>query len=223
MSELRIVADLMALAARTAPKSTGKDFVVTRIIDGDAVKALAEKMLEYGRRTGKKNFDRDGASVAASDVIVLIGIKDAQSLGLNCGACGVDLCEMLPINAFEDEFRGPQCAYRLLDMGIALGSAVKTAGMLNADNRNMYRAGVVARQMGLSRPTSSWVSRCQRRGRASTLIGRIDVDGLKPASFVDLGPFLSYAKCMLQWSKIEPLSCCSQGRDTDERANPGVP
>ena len=149
MSELRIVADLMALAARTAPKSTGKDFVVTRIIDGDAVKALAEKMLEYGRRTGKKNFDRDGASVAASDVIVLIGIKDAQSLGLNCGACGVDLCEMLPINAFEDEFRGPQCAYRLLDMGIALGSAVKTAGMLNADNRIMYRAGVVARQMGL--------------------------------------------------------------------------
>ena len=149
MSELRIVADLMALAARTAPKSTGKDFVVTRIIDGDAVKALAKKMLEYGRRTGKKNFDRDGASVAASDVVVLIGVKDAQALGLNCGACGVDLCEMLPINTFEDEFRGPQCAYRLLDMGIALGSAVKTASILNADNRIMYRAGVVARQMGL--------------------------------------------------------------------------
>jgi len=149
MSELRVVADLMALAARTAPKSAGKDFVVTRIIEGEEVKALAEKMLEYGRRTGKKNFDRDGASVAASDVLVLIGIKDAQSLGLNCGACGVDLCEMLPINTFEDEFRGPQCAYRLLDMGIALGSAVKTAGMLNADNRIMYRAGVVARQMGL--------------------------------------------------------------------------
>jgi uncharacterized ferredoxin-like protein len=149
MSELRVVADLMALAARTAPKSAGKDFVVTRIIEGDEVKALAEKMLEYGRHTGKKNFDRDGASVAASDVVVLIGVKNAQSLGLNCGACGVDLCEMLPINTFEDEFRGPQCAYRLLDMGIALGSAVKTAGMLNADNRIMYRAGVVARQMGL--------------------------------------------------------------------------
>ncbi len=56
---------------------------------------------------------------------------------------------MLPINSFEDEFRGPQCAYRLLDMGIALGSAVKTASILNADNRIMYRAGVVARQMGL--------------------------------------------------------------------------
>ena len=149
MSELRMVADLMALAARTAPKSAGKDFVVTRIIEGADVKALAEKMLAYGRLTGKKNFDRDGASVAASEVVVLIGVKDAQSVGLNCGACGVDICELLPINTFEDEFRGPQCAYRLLDMGIALGSAVKTASILNADNRIMYRAGVVARQMGL--------------------------------------------------------------------------
>lgn len=37
MSELRIVADLMALAAPTAPKSVGKDFVVIRIIEGDDV------------------------------------------------------------------------------------------------------------------------------------------------------------------------------------------
>ena len=149
MSELRIVADMMALAARTAPKSVGKDFVVIRIIEGEAVKALAERMLAYGQQTGKKNFDRDGANVAASDVVVLIGIKDAQPLGLNCGACGVDICEMLPINTCAAEFRGPQCAYRLLDMGIALGSAVKTASILNADNRIMYRAGVVACHMGL--------------------------------------------------------------------------
>jgi uncharacterized ferredoxin-like protein len=41
MSELRIVADLMALAARTAPKAVGKDFVVIRIIEGDTVRTLA--------------------------------------------------------------------------------------------------------------------------------------------------------------------------------------
>ena len=44
--------------------------------------------------------------------------------------------------------QGPQCAIRLLDLGIALGSAVKTAGLLNVDNRIMYRAGVVARRLG---------------------------------------------------------------------------
>ena len=41
------------------------------------------------------------------------------------------------------------CAFRLLDMGIALGSAVKTASMLNVDNRIMYRIGVAAREMDL--------------------------------------------------------------------------
>ena len=34
-------------------------------------------------------------------------------------------------------------------MGIALGSAVKTAGMMNVDNRIMYRVGVVARELEL--------------------------------------------------------------------------
>lgn len=149
MSELRIVADLMAVAARTAPKSGGKDFVVIRVVEGSEVQALAARMLEYGERTGRKNFDRDGRNVAASDVVVLVGLKDGETTGLNCGACGVELCELLEINSFEGEFRGPQCAYRLLDMGIALGSAAKMAGLLNADNRIMYRAGVVAREMGL--------------------------------------------------------------------------
>ena len=149
MSELRVVADLMAVAARTAPETAGKDFVVTGIVEGEQVKVLGEKMCEYGVRTGKKNFDRDGRNVAVSDLVLLIGIKDGQSVGLNCTACGVENCSELTINAFEGEFRGPQCAYRLMDLGIALGSAVKTASMLNVDNRIMYRAGVVAREMGL--------------------------------------------------------------------------
>ena len=149
MSDLRIVADLMAIAARTAPKSGGQDFVVIRVIEGDDVQALAARMVEFGQRVGKGNFDRDGRNVAESDAVVLIGLKDAETIGLNCSACGVEACELLPVNSVEGEFRGPQCAYRLLDMGIALGSAAKMAGLLNADSRIMYRAGVVAREMGL--------------------------------------------------------------------------
>ncbi len=149
MSELRVVADLMAIAARTAPKSAGQDFVVIRVIEGDEVKALGDKMIEYGQRTGKNNFDRDGKNVADSDAVVLIGINDAKSVNLDCGACGAETCEALLINSYEGEFSGPQCAFRLLDMGIALGSAVKTASILNVDNRIMYRAGVLAREMGL--------------------------------------------------------------------------
>jgi uncharacterized ferredoxin-like protein len=149
MSELRMIADLMAVAARTAPKAGGQDYVVVRVVEGEEVKALAEAMVAYGERTGKRNFDRDGANVAASDVVLLIGLKDARITGVNCGACGAETCAALAINSWEGEFRGPQCAMRVLDMGIALGSAVKMASLLNADNRIMYRAGVAAREMGL--------------------------------------------------------------------------
>ena len=41
---------------------------------------------KHEEQTGKVNFDRDGKNVAASDVVVLIGIRDAQPLGLG-GAC----------------------------------------------------------------------------------------------------------------------------------------
>jgi uncharacterized ferredoxin-like protein len=148
MSCLQPVIDLMEIAARTAPKSGGKDFVVTKVIEGDDLKRLADEMIKYGEKTKKKNFDRDARGVAASPAVMLIGIKDAKSVDLNCGACGFDLCNDR-VTAEHSEFAGPQCAFRLLDMGIALGSAVKTASMLNVDNRIMYRAGVVARQIGL--------------------------------------------------------------------------
>jgi uncharacterized ferredoxin-like protein len=82
--------------------------------------------------------------------VVLVGIKKASVLGLDCGACGFPGCKQLKqADRCEVEFVGPQCAFRLLDLGIALGSAVKTAGILNVDNRIMYRAGVAAREMGL--------------------------------------------------------------------------
>ena len=149
MGELRIIAELMAVAARTAPKTKGEDCLVMRIVDGPELQVLAQKMAEFGVRSGKKSFDRDGRNVANSDSMLLIGIKDASTAGLNCGACGVEICELLPVNSVEGEFRGPNCAYRLLDMGIALGSAAKMAGLLNADSRIMYRAGAVAREMGL--------------------------------------------------------------------------
>ena len=147
MPSLQAVTDLMEIAARTAPKSAGQDFVVVKVIQGEDLKHLSDAMIQYGQKTGKKNFDRDARNVAASAAVVFIGLKDATSLDLNCGACGVDFCnDRKP--AEHGEFVGAQCSLRVLDMGIALGSAVKTASMLNVDNRIMYRAGVVARQIG---------------------------------------------------------------------------
>jgi len=147
---IKDVANLMGVAARTAPKSTGKDFVVVKakaIYEEEIIK-LAKEMVSYGEETGKKNFDRDGDNVKNSLAVLLIGLKDAQSLGLNCGACGYDHCADR-ISHKGSEFDRPQSAFRLLDMGIAIGSAVKTAGIMNVDNRIMYRAGAVAKKIGL--------------------------------------------------------------------------
>jgi len=144
------VCQLMAVAAVTAPKAKGEDFVEVLAVSGETLQALGQAMIAYGGTSGKVNFDRDGANVLKSDAVLLIGLKAPNTCGLNCAACGYDLCdEFLGAPHSRGEFAGPFCAYRLLDLGIALGSAVKTAGLLNADNRIMYRIGVAARRMGL--------------------------------------------------------------------------
>lgn len=143
-----MVADLMKLSALTAPKALGQDFVKTKIVSGAGLEELAAAMERYGRETGKANFDRDAANVRQSDALLLLALVDAKPAGLDCGACGCDRCADLQQKE-GPEFLGPLCAWRVMDLGIALGSAVKTAGILNADNRIMYRPGVAAKKTGL--------------------------------------------------------------------------
>jgi uncharacterized ferredoxin-like protein len=149
MDGLKTVAQLMAIAAKTAPKSHGDDYLEIKIIEGEEVKKLGKGMIKFGENKKRRGFDRDGQNTIDSDVVVLIGIKDDRPLGLNCGGCGFETCEQLEnAERVNVEFSGPHCAFRLVDLGIAIGSAVKTAGILNADNRVMYRIGTVAREMG---------------------------------------------------------------------------
>ncbi|MDZ7760528.1 MAG: DUF2148 domain-containing protein [Desulfovermiculus sp.] len=144
------VAYLMAIAARTAPKSKGEDFIRTQILQGQSIQELANAMVSFGQRTGKKDFDRDAAGVARSQAVLLVGLENATPVGLNCGACGsVDCKTMQEQPKVQGEFNGPICSFRHLDLGIALGSAVKTASLFNVDNRIMYKVGAVVRDMGL--------------------------------------------------------------------------
>ena len=140
--------EFMAIAAKTAPKARGNDFVGIKIISGDEVQKLAEAMVRYGQENQKKNYDRDGENVRNSGAVLLLSLENAQPPGLNCGACGFKSCADLKTVEGE-EFAGPLCAWRLLDLGVALGSAVKTASLFNLDNRIMYRVGAVARKIGM--------------------------------------------------------------------------
>ncbi len=145
------IAGFMAVSARTAPKSAGQDFIVTEILDKERCTALGDEMIA---RAQEENimFERDGKGVKGSSAMLLVGIKEHPGIGLECGACGIGCTWKVKKGK---DFWGPNCLFRELDMGIALGSAVKTASMHNVDNRIMFRAGTVAMEMGL---IDAWVA-----------------------------------------------------------------
>jgi uncharacterized ferredoxin-like protein len=145
-------ARLMLISARTAPKSGGKDDVRTALVTGLEKDRLAEEMEVIGRERGSNGFMRDARNVRDSEAVVLIGVNGLKKFGLNCGACGFGSCEEFA-RAVEKgkrglDYRGPTCIFKALDLGIALGSAVKTASILNVDNRIMYRIGTAALRLG---------------------------------------------------------------------------
>jgi uncharacterized ferredoxin-like protein len=147
------VARLMALSARTAPKAKGVDMIVTEIIAGERAATLAGAMRAYGEERNLGFFVRDAKNVEASDACILIGSRLRNTVGLDCGGCGFSTCsemlqrqeEVLPM---ETPFQGPNCIVRMADLGIAVGSAVRTAAMHNVDNRVMYTVGVAALSLG---------------------------------------------------------------------------
>jgi len=146
---LDIVAELMKIAAVTAPKAAGHDYVEVKVTSKDERASISKEMVKIGEEKGAANWDRDAAGVTKSGAMVLIGLKDHPPIMLNCSACGFEDCEGFKKASAESDFKGPNCMLRQLDLGIALGSAVKTAQMHNVDNRIMYRAGVAAMRLNM--------------------------------------------------------------------------
>ncbi len=144
-------AKLMQVSARTAPKSGGIDDIVTAVVYGREKDEIAAEMEKIAEERNAKGFHRDSKNLHDSEAVLLVGVKGPKSFGLNCGACGYTTCK-----AFDQaektqgqDFVGPTCIFKALDMGIALGSAAKTASFLNVDNRIMYRIGAAARRLKL--------------------------------------------------------------------------
>jgi len=142
-------AKLMAIAARTAPKTGGVDDVVSLIVYGTEKKAIAGQMDQIAAERGLESFRRDAKNVMDSEAIILIGLRGNRSVGLNCGACGFRECRDFDQTEKKlgMDFLGPQCIFKCLDLGIALGSVVKIASLLNIDNRIMYRIGTAAMKL----------------------------------------------------------------------------
>jgi len=142
---------LMLVAARTAPKAGGIDDILTALVSGREKEALAKEMDRLAEERKIERFRRDSGNLRNSEAVVLIGVRGTKSYGLNCGACGYPTCDEFDKanKKAGRDFTGPTCIFKALDLGIALGSAAKTASLLNVDNRIMYRIGTAARRLNL--------------------------------------------------------------------------
>ena len=134
----------MCAAARTAPKAKGQDCIVTLVLTKTDRHRLADKMEEVGIRLfGEEKaawYKRDAANVRSSQAVVLIGIKKNYRGIMHCGLCGFSDCHTC-------EESGGVCAQLLVDLGIAVSSAVSAAAQDYVDNRIMWSIGKAAAEL----------------------------------------------------------------------------
>jgi uncharacterized ferredoxin-like protein len=116
------VAKLMLVAVRTAPKARGLDTIVAAILSGEDKNRLADEMEWAGKEKNLPTRVRDAGNVRNSELVILVGVRYEEGLSKEL---------------------------KLVDLGIALGSAAKVAGSLNVDNRIMRSIGEVAENMKL--------------------------------------------------------------------------
>lgn len=163
LETVRNVARLCAVAAMTAPKSGGQlflkggtPFIETVIVEDKAtLKKLADWLRMQGDRHKEAIWYRDADTAEKLDLILFIGLCGWYPPQYDCGACGYATCaEFLQAKPNHEtpgsadwQFNGPVCQLRALDLGIAIGSAAKTAGLNNVDTRCQTRIAAAARHL----------------------------------------------------------------------------
>ncbi len=135
-------AKLMAISARTAPKSKGIDNIEIVLVTGEDIKKIRNKMHEIGKRENIPFFVRDSVCLENCKAILLIGVKK-NPLGLTyCSYCGFKNCKEMKKN-------GANCFFNIVDLGIAVCSAINTASLIHVDTRIMFSIGKTVKDMGI--------------------------------------------------------------------------
>jgi len=139
---IRAAAEMMAISARTAPKAKGEDLIELKILYGKDIEDLGNTMVRFGEDEKEPMWKRDGNCVLKSAAVLLVGVRDPLADGSKKPPSTVP-------NVKGDLFAEDERVKKCIDLGIALGSAAKTASLLNLDNRIMWRPGEMARRSGL--------------------------------------------------------------------------
>jgi uncharacterized ferredoxin-like protein len=150
------VARLMAVSSRTSPKARGLDSTKTLILHGeDELEKLAKAMEARSEDDPERLafFKRNADDVRKSAAVLVIGVTGEPKkteIPLDCGACGHNCAAILKAKKIDTgDAIGPMCHFQSMDLGIALGSAVKAAADFNVDNRMMYSIGAAVKRMKL--------------------------------------------------------------------------
>ncbi|MFO8109971.1 MAG: DUF2148 domain-containing protein [Thermoplasmata archaeon] len=148
---IKIISDLMTVRARTVPKASGESYMDIALLDDAEREILAEEMYQLSDELNDEDYSKYGKILEEdAQAVLLISLKEHPPLGLNCRACGFDDCDEFKSVSAQGIFRGPNCIYRLLDMGMALGSALDTASVHKVKASVMIKAGLAAKNIGLS-------------------------------------------------------------------------
>lgn len=161
---VRQAARTMAGAAITAPKSGGMLFIkgsplfmeTVIVEDGETLGKLAGWLRARGKERREAIWFRDADVAEKVDAVLFIGLAEWYPPNYDCGACGYATCaeflvatKTLREESDELEFAGPHCTLRDIDLGIAIGSAAKTAALLSVDCRCQTRIATAARKLGI--------------------------------------------------------------------------
>jgi len=136
------IAKEVCFAARTAPKTRGVDVIETAILNGDSILKIIEEMQRIFERTKREAFRKNAESLKNCHCIILLGAKLNRSGLEPCSFCGYKNCD-------ENEKNNAMCAFNIIDLGIAIGSAVSILSDKRIDNRLMWTIGIAAKNLSI--------------------------------------------------------------------------
>jgi uncharacterized ferredoxin-like protein len=137
------IAKKMAIAARTAPKSRGRDTLEIMLATKNDIELIASHMDKISEEQNISFFSRDAENIRNCEVVLFIG-SSINNLELSyCGYCGLENCTN------KNNYAEVPCTFNSIDLGIAIGSAVSVAADNRIDNRVLFSAGKAVQELKL--------------------------------------------------------------------------
>ncbi|MCD6291975.1 MAG: ferredoxin, partial [Deltaproteobacteria bacterium] len=117
--------------------------IVTALLTADEKDRVAKRMEKIAAEEDIAFFQRDANNIYQVPAVLVIGTS-FKPLGVpHCGDCGYGDCQ-----ACSREGEG-RCNFNIIDLGIALGSAVSVAASHRIDSRIMFSCGKAILELGM--------------------------------------------------------------------------